>query len=444
MGANISGSAAHVEDGSKQSIDSRQVRSLRMAQRGRKQFREPPRTSRSRSWEAALSPRARVAFAWTAVVLMVLGALIVLPSAAQAKQPPPPPPPPVAPTPPFFPFVEPATSYPAPQLVENTSGVTSPLLISTLVERTPTYFLLVVNNSNYPNEGGPLEVREGHYDGSAAETIRQGGASGLPIVWSTASYVPGFLPPVTSDAMVINGTTLTVAASYGNQTVVEWTNDSSLNWTFQGLVNGTDPSLASSDNLTLLTTRSVGGVEATTFPSLSGDANEEFLGPLLNSTPIFLPNGDAAVVATVADGLQGSPAVELYTSGNAGRSFVPSLLAPLQESAPDPIFNSIGSTSLSIPGATAGELTATASPRGVLVLFTATFGGEEHVESMTSSDGSSSWAGPTIASGPIGSARDLQLVETPSGDAIGVWRTSLGGGASILSQAAFSLSGQEI
>lgn len=105
----------------------------------------------------ALSRGARLAFAWFAVALMVLGALVVLPSAAQAKHPPPPPPPTVSPVvAPFLPFVEPATAYPSPQAVENSSELAAPLLDSALVERTPTYFLLAVNNSNDPNQGGPL------------------------------------------------------------------------------------------------------------------------------------------------------------------------------------------------------------------------------------------------------------------------------------------------
>ncbi|MDE1882302.1 MAG: exo-alpha-sialidase, partial [Euryarchaeota archaeon] len=257
--------------------------------------------------------------------------------------------------------------------------------------------------------------------------------------------------------LAVNGSVVMVAGSASSSTLVSASQNGGANWTEVGSATGASPRLALSQNGTLLSTLQGGQAYATVFGLTNQTTAPVPLGPALNATPIWNPvfmgvlvSGTFSATTWDQKSVQVS-GVACFTSADGGASFsqhapatYQSIARNLSLASVDPIFNSIGQTSLGYPGGEPGQLGALSQGGQVMTVFTSSENGEVLPVVATSSDGCSHWTSTTPAPPPSGgSVMDPQVVEGPDGNVYLAWRDDgLGGWTEDL--ATFSLSGHTI
>ncbi|MDE1822342.1 MAG: hypothetical protein KGI98_16005 [Euryarchaeota archaeon] len=313
--------------------------------------------------------------------------------------------------------------------------------------------------------GSHLYLRTGTYSGLMAQERLENivpGCSGVclppnvPIQWASPNPVPGYNFSITGDDLAVNGSVVMVAGSDSSSTLVSASQNGGTNWTAVGSATGASPRLALSQNGTLLSTLQGGQAYATVFGFQGQETAPVPLGPALNATPIW----NSKMVAVLASGsfpaTLGQNAVTVsgvacFVSSDGGASFAQfspatyqSVARNLSLNSTDPIFNSIGDTSLATPGGEPGQLSAVAGGSQILSVFTSSVNGAVIPVMAVSSDGCAHWNSTRVALPPSGgSVMDPEAVLGPNGevsvalrdDGMGTWSEDI---------ATYSLSGHTL
>ncbi len=247
-----------------------------------------------------------------------------------------------------------------------------------------------------------------------------------PILFGGPIVIATFLTAIDGDALAANGSSFAAAASTQGVTSVFYAPTAGGLWSSLGSAPGSAPNVALGGGLVVSTSIVPGSaLEIGSFPvnqSAPAVASEP---PALNATPVVFQTGEVGAVASLPNA-----SLAFYSSPAVGQPFASQWLAGFAPESTSPLFDSIGSTKLAVPGGIPGQLTAVSSGSDVFALWTTSVNGRVVPVEAASGDGGHTWVGPYSCPGPLGAIEDPSAVISPVGyvyvtwrdDAIGTWQ----------------------
>lgn len=212
-----------------------------------------------------------------------------------------------------------------------------------------------------------------------------------------------------------------------------------MNWSLVGSLQGASPKASVGDGDAVIAT-SGSFSQVLTLQISTATPSVSSLPSTLNATPVILANGNIGVAASLPNG-----SLAFFTSeqGNGAPYFASAWLTHFSRSSSSSLFDSIGQTLLSAPGGVAGQIAAASQGTNVFILFTTEDEGSVSASALVSSNNGTSWLGPYLASGRMGSVEDPSLAISPVGYVYGTWLDDMGSEAQV-DQAVFDLNGKTV
>ncbi len=356
-------------------------------------------------------------------------------------------------SPPFFPYLVPASDYPSPVNLSLGGNVSLPQMAVTATAGIPSYHLLAISQRN--GTYAPVLVT-GTYSEGLARSIAEGCSShpappghggnasqscslpSLPVTWTVpvplnvSGSAAIFSSPVTGDAFAVGGPVWAVAITSQGSTTLFVSRDNGGNWTDILDPVGNSPSLQVTSGTVILALTTPSAILTEVVPPsgniLSGSfpASQVTSGSFLSAALVTLPSSNASLPELGILASDTDQEILFAHSNDSGAQWIANVFAAASNSTGSAIFNQIGATALFMPGGDPDMVAASANGSRVFALWTSSVGDGVDALTAVSPNGGATWLGPYESNAPT-SVGSPTLVPMPAGYVAADWRSGTSG-----------------
>lgn len=330
-----------------------------------------------------------------------------------------------------YPYAVSASQYPPPANFTGLPNVTQ-VAAASFPASVATFAVLLA--SRLSNTSWGVYFTEAEYSPSLAYQIATNGSCGtscgeLPIAW-TAPYEFGtYSSPITNLGLGVIGTTFLSAITVANETYVKESAGGFSGWTsvgeplagqFRSLATTSFEGVVASSTATAVLLETVGPPDnviglARVYPAGAGSTG------IVDAAVTFGEvNGEPVEYLLLTT--RGSDEVE-WASSTSGRTFsTPTALATFRSTLLGGLDERLGNEPTYLVGGQAGQVGLAWEDNALFALWTTNISGATIPETSSSGNGGSTWQGPYLTTGFLGTVLDPVVVAGPDGIVHVAWK----------------------